>query len=103
MRSLYEDLKQGLEEATEYTEGSNKNARITRVYQCKQLRTYKANEIREIRMRNHLSQRMFSEILGVSVKTVEAWEAGTDTPSGPARRLIDMIDIKGADYLYYIK
>ena len=34
---------------------------------------------------------LFSEILGVSEKTVEAWEGGYNEPSGPALRLMNML------------
>jgi putative transcriptional regulator len=29
--------------------------------------------------------------LGVSLKTVEAWESGKNVPSGPALRMIEML------------
>jgi len=39
-----------------------------------------------------LPQTAFAFICGVSNKTVEAWEAGTNTPSGAARRLFELIE-----------
>jgi putative transcriptional regulator len=38
-----------------------------------------------------MSQRLFAEALGVSTKTVEAWEAGTNTPSGVANRMLELL------------
>ena len=55
------------------------------------LRTYTADEIRTLRLRLHLSLGLFAELLGVSEKTVEAWESGHNEPSGPALRLMNMI------------
>ena len=33
--------------------------------------------------------------MGVSAKTVEAWEAGTNRPSGTASRILSMMEMKG--------
>jgi len=38
-----------------------------------------------------MTQRLFAEALGVSVKTVEAWEAGTNRPSGLANRMLELL------------
>ena len=55
------------------------------------LRPYTNDEIRTLRLRLHLSVGLFAELLGVSEKTVEAWESGHNEPSGPALRLMNMI------------
>ncbi len=55
------------------------------------LRPYTKDEIRTLRLRLHLSVGLFAELLGVSEKTVEAWESGYNEPSGPALRLMNMI------------
>ncbi|MBO4928141.1 MAG: hypothetical protein J5379_07830 [Clostridiales bacterium] len=36
----------------------------------------------------NMSQASFAVVMGVSTKTVEAWEAGTNKPKGPARRFM---------------
>lgn len=56
-----------------------------------ELQHFTADEIRALRLRLHLSVGLFSEILGVSEKTVEAWECGYNEPSGPALRLMNML------------
>jgi putative transcriptional regulator len=38
-----------------------------------------------------MTQRLFAEALGVSVKTVEAWETGTNSPSGVANRMLGLL------------
>ena len=39
-----------------------------------------------------MTQNVFANYMGVSVKTVEAWERGTNHPVGPACRLISMLE-----------
>lgn len=38
-----------------------------------------------------MTQMIFAAVMGVSVKAVEAWEAGTNTPSGTARRMLFLL------------
>lgn len=59
----------------------------------------KAEEIRNLRLRLHLSTSLFASVLNVSGKTVEAWESGVNTPSGAALRLMQMIK-KNPDILF---
>lgn len=56
MSSLFEDLREGLQEAIDYEKGFGKAKRT------------------------------------VSKKTVEAWELGRTHPTGPACRLLDILD-----------
>jgi len=53
------------------------------------------DDIRRIRTANHVSQAVFAAILGIGKTTVQQWEQGQKKPSGPARRLLDLIDRKG--------
>ena len=50
-----------------------------------------AADIRKLRKSLQLSTAVFASALAVSVKTVEAWERGTNIPSGPALRMMNMI------------
>jgi putative transcriptional regulator len=56
---------------------------------------FKPEDIRRIRMANHVSQAAFAAILGTGKTTVQQWEQGQKKPSGPAQRLLDLIDRKG--------
>ena len=38
-----------------------------------------------------MTQVLFAGFMGVSSKTVEAWEAGRNMPDGPARRILSML------------
>lgn len=44
--------------------------------------------VAETRARVGLSQSEFARLLGVSVRTLQEWEQGRRTPSGPARMLL---------------
>ena len=54
MSSLFEDLKQGLEEAIEYEKGKGK-ARV-KTYSITPVKEYSGKEIREIRMKAGMTQ-----------------------------------------------
>ncbi len=58
-------------------------------------RPFKPEEIKRIRAANHVSQAVFAVILGIGKTTVQQWEQGQKKPSGPAQRLLDLIDRKG--------
>jgi putative transcriptional regulator len=63
--------------------------------------SYNTEDIRQIRRRIGLSQAMFAGSLGVSPKTVEAWESGRNKPEGSSRRLLDiagMIPVFSGDF-----
>lgn len=55
------------------------------------LMEFDAADIKKIRNDIGMTQVVFASILGVSKKTVEAWEAGRNKPDGPARRLLAMM------------
>lgn len=58
------------------------------------VKKYDKAEIRRIRKSCGISQSVFADCMGVSKKTVEAWEYGKNTPTGPACRLLYILDNK---------
>jgi putative transcriptional regulator len=52
---------------------------------------FKAKDIKLLRNQIGLSQVLFAKALGISVKTVESWESGINSPSGIALRMLDLI------------
>ncbi|WP_424321424.1 helix-turn-helix domain-containing protein [Lacticaseibacillus chiayiensis] len=52
---------------------------------------YSAEEIKNIRKQIPATQRVFAQIIAASPRTVEAWESGKSHPTGPTRRLIQII------------
>jgi len=87
---MFKSIKQGLTEAIEYERG-NLPARVDRMV-VSVLHTYSRDKVKEIRLRQKMTQRLFAEALGVSVKTVEAWESGKNIPSGCASRMLELLD-----------
>lgn len=100
MTSLFEELKQGLEEAIAYEKGSGK-ARV-KTYSITPIREYSGKEIREIRMRAGMTQSVFASYMGVAKKTVEAWEAERTHPTGPVFRLLDILNSDEIEETKYI-
>ena len=91
MSSLFEDLKEGLEEAIAYEKGYG--AGRVKTYMILPVKEYSGKEIRDIRTKAGMTQSVFASYMGVSIKTVEAWEAGTNHPSGAASRLLSMMEM----------
>lgn len=86
--NVYESVKKGLQEAVDYNHGKLK-ARSSTIA-VKPLEDFSASDIKQIRTELEVSQTLFASMLGVSSKTVEAWELGRNTPEGPAKRLLSL-------------
>ncbi|EMK11334.1 MULTISPECIES: helix-turn-helix domain-containing protein [Leptospira] len=85
---LFNSLSKGLNEAIHYTKGKKIPGIKAQIIEIQKLPTFKGKEIRNIRTNLHLTQNTFAQILGVSAKTVEAWESGKNIPQGPAQRML---------------
>ncbi len=79
-------IRSGLEEALAFERGKAKAATIARK------RSLPDVNVAATRKALSLSQKAFAAILGVSPRTVEAWEAGKSTPTPTAKKLIFLID-----------
>ena len=96
MTTLYEDLMDGFQEILE-------SQRTGRKMKCTTLSVpdipeFSQKDIRRIRNHAGMTQTVFAGYLGVSKKTVEAWEYGTNKPNGSARRLLALLD-KGQEII----
>ena len=85
---LFDDIKTGLDQAIAYEKGELKAK--TTVLTIEPVGFFQPDEIKAIRISTGLTQKMFANYLGVSVKTVEAWESGRNHPEGAACRLLSM-------------
>ncbi len=84
---LVSGIMDGLNEALSYEKGSAKAATIARK------RSLPNIDVAAERKALNLTQKAFAQILGVSPRTVEAWEAGRTTPSPTARILLYLISL----------
>lgn len=92
MSKVYDSIMNGLMEALEDAKSADKklSRRIVTVIPVKE---YSADEIQKIRKKTGLSQKLFASYMGVSNKTVEAWESGINHPSGAASRILNMMEM----------
>ena len=87
--NVYNSIMTGLNEAVGYEKGTVK----ARKAKCtvNPVPDFNAQEIKSVRNTLQMTQATFAAVMGVSTKTVEAWEAGTNTPIGTARRMLSML------------
>ncbi|MBQ9239453.1 MAG: helix-turn-helix domain-containing protein [Treponema sp.] len=95
---FYESVKRGLEQALAYERG-NKDAAKSTVVSVTALPEYSGQQVKAIRENLGLTQRVFAYVVGVSQKTVEAWESSRNIPQGPAQRFLALMDAGGRDFL----
>lgn len=86
---MFEDLKTGLEEAIDYEKGQGKAK--SRTLMIAPVKKYSNEEMKAVRNKSGMTQMVFANYMGVSKKTVEAWELGRTHPTGPAYRLISIM------------
>ena len=79
-KELFEELKQSLREANLIKRGQLKPGRVFQV-------SPESNIVR-VRGKLGLSQSKFAAILGISADTLQNWEQGRRTPTGPAKVLL---------------
>lgn len=60
-----------------------------------EVKPYSPRAITRIRRKLKLSQAALARFINASVYTVQKWEQGTKKPSGPALKLLHIIDEKG--------
>jgi len=84
--SVFDEIKTGLNQAIEYEKGNLKAK--TKTLSVTPIEAFTASEIKDIRQKAGLTQSLFARYLGVSLKTVEAWESGRNQPNGTACRML---------------
>lgn len=88
--NLSEGLIEGLKQAIDYKKGDHTKA-SSRTVSIKPLPVYNKNDVKAIRKNVNMTQKNFALFLGVSIKTVESWETGTNSPSSSSLRLLQLI------------
>jgi putative transcriptional regulator len=64
-----------------------------------QCHEFTPDDVQRIRTNSHASQGVFAAYLNVGKTTVAAWEQGTKKPSGPASKLLELVERKGLEAL----
>lgn len=89
MGEAFESIMQGLGEVKAHHEGKLKLK--TTAIEIAPLPVYNANAIKALRLSLGLSQTVFALAVGVAKKTVEAWEAGRNVPTGASCRFLEVL------------
>lgn len=76
---LFEQLMQSVQEADGTLKGKQASARATQI---------NIPDVKAIRETTGLSQRLFTNMIGVSLRTLQNWEQNRRTPDRPARALL---------------
>ena len=58
-----------------------------------------AQEIKTLRLKEHVSQAVFARYLNTSSSTIKQWEQGEKRPRGTSMKLLNLIAIKGLSIL----
>lgn len=85
---LFGELMQSFDQALRYSRGEQINVRTTTL--PAPLEPISRQEIVELRERFNCSQAVFARLLNVSVKTLQAWEQGSRSPSDAALKLLNI-------------
>jgi len=89
--SVFDRVTKSLDEAIKIEKGELESRRNT--ITINPVVDFDSGEIKMIRQSLEMTQISFATLLGVSNKTIEAWEAGTNKPNGSARRLLELLSL----------
>ena len=101
MSKFFDNLMASLKEAIAIERGELKGRKT--IYEIQPVKKYDNTEIKQIRTSAGMTQPLFAKYMGVSSKTVEAWEKGTNHPTGTACRVINMLENKTFETLPFVK
>ena len=82
---FFSGIIDGLNEALAYEKGKASAETFARKQSLPNVNIF------EVRTSLAMTQKTFAEVLGVSCRTVEAWECGKSTPTPTAKKLIYLI------------
>lgn len=82
MSNAFNSIKQGLDEALEFSKGKKSKAIV---------HEFSPLDVKNIRKKIGMSQNEFASAFGISVSTLRHWERGDRTPQGPALVLLNVV------------
>lgn len=91
-KSYYESLMAGLQDAVAFINGDTSRGRVVEVEVPDPIPEYRAADVVRTRKALDLTQSALARAMGVSTRTVEAWESGRNEPSGIACRLLYLLE-----------
>ena len=89
--STFHSIMTGLNQGLEYANGNLPSVKRRKVT-ISPLPNFDGKKAKAIRNKLNLSQTIFAAALGVSIKTVEAWEIGRNKPNGSAQRILQILE-----------
>jgi putative transcriptional regulator len=81
-KSLFDELRQSLEEAKAIAKGEAKASRRFEI---------QTPDVKAVREQTGLSQSDFARLICVSIKTLQNWEQNRRHPTGPASALLKIV------------
>ena len=91
-RKISTETIEALKEAIEFEKGTAAKTVKTNKITLSPLPSYRGKQVKKIRNQLNLTQSIFAMFMGVSVKTVEAWESGKNIPNGTAQRMLYLLE-----------
>jgi len=82
MSKAFDSIKQGLEEALDFSKGKKTKAIV---------HEFSPVDVKNIRNKVGMSQNEFASSFGISVSTLRHWERGDRSPRGPALVLLNVV------------
>jgi len=82
MSKAFDSIKQGLDEALEFSKGNIGKAVV---------HEFSPVDVKKIRSQIGMTQNEFASAFGISVSTLRHWERGDRTPHGPALVLLNVV------------
>ena len=90
MSVVYDDIMSSLNELLDAAQGKETGV-IVHPRTVKDVELFSPQQIKQVRMNANMTQKTFAACIGVSPKSVEAWEGGRSRPDGAARRLLGLM------------
>jgi len=83
MNEVYESIKKGLEEAIAFSEGKKNGTKVHHV---------RTVDVKKLRTKIGAPPNAFATALGISLRTLQRWENGEQSPRGPALILLNLLE-----------
>jgi putative transcriptional regulator len=82
MSKAFDSIKQGIDEALEFSKGKKGKAVV---------HEFTPIDVKNVRAKMGMSQNEFASAFGISVSTLRHWERGDRVPNGPALVLLNVV------------